>query len=177
MTAVACLRVAIDADRVGLSPVSLGPLVSKFGGAYLDSRWLWPRHFEPLTHYAFLLTDPRAERTDVRELARMGDELQAKLFGAGSDGEVALLMFEGSPDAARAFAALSHEALAEALKNPDLLPTGGRLTRVVAPGAEGKEPELLHPRGDRGGQRCPLAVIEAKPAALLDEIPDSRERS
>jgi hypothetical protein len=154
--------VAIDADRLGLSPVALGPLVSKFSGAYLESRWLWPRQSESLTHYSFLLTDPRAGRTDVRELARMGDELQSRLFGAGSDGEVTLLMFEGSPEAARAFSALSHEALAAALKNPELLPTGGRLTRVVSPGAEGKEPEVLHEPAD--GDFEPSVAAAASPA-------------
>lgn len=143
MTAVACLRVAIDAERTGLSPTTLGPLVAKFAGAYLESRWLWPRHFEPLTHYAFLLTDPRAEEMDVRELARLSDELQAKLFGAGAEGEVALLLFEGSPESARAFAALSNAELAEAIKNPDKLPTGGRLTRIVSPDAVGKDAEVL----------------------------------
>lgn len=145
MTAVACLRVMVDADRTGLSPAALGPLVAKICGTYLETRWLWPRQFQPLTHYSFLLTDPRAEEMDLREVAQLSDELQLKLFGPEADGEVALLMFEGSPEAARAFAALSPEELAEALKNPDLLPTGGRLTRVVSPGAEGQEPEVLRP--------------------------------
>jgi hypothetical protein len=128
--------------------VALGPLVAKFGGAYLENHWMWPRQFEPLTHYAFLLTDPRAERVDLRELAKMSDDLQVRLFGPGSDGEVALLLFEGAPEAARAFAALSHDDLAAAIKDPDHLPTGGRLTRAVAPGAAGRAPELLHPQED-----------------------------
>jgi hypothetical protein len=148
VTAVACLRVAIDAGRLGLTHVALGPLVAKFGGAYLETHWMWPRQFEPLAHYAFLLTDPRAERVDLRELGRMADELQGKLFGPGAEGEVALLLFEGSAEAARSFAALSHDALAEAMKDSDHLPTGGRLTRVIAPGAEGKTPEMLHPQDD-----------------------------
>ena len=143
MTAVACLRVAVDAQRTGLSEAALGPLVAKFAGTYLETRWLWPRHFETITHYSFLLTDPRAEEMDVREVARLSDELQVRLFGAGSDGEVALLMFEGPPEAALEFAALDNAALVEALKNPDLLPTGGRLTRVIAPGATEREPEVL----------------------------------
>jgi hypothetical protein len=152
VTAVACLRVAIDAERTGLSQAVLGPLVAKFAGAYLESRWLWPRHFEPLTHYAFLLTDPRAEDLDVRELARLSDELQAKLFGVGAEGEVALLLFEGSPDAAREFAALDNNVLAEALGNPDLLPTGGRLTRIVSPNAVDKAPEVL--------REAPIAEVD-----------------
>lgn len=143
MTAVACLRVAVEAQKTGLSPLALGPLVAKFSGAYLETRWLWPRQFQSLTHYSFLLTDPRADELDVRELARLSDELQIKLFGEGPEGEVALLLSEGPPEAASAFAALDSKALAEALKNPDLLPTGGRLTRIVSPGAEDKEPEIL----------------------------------
>ena len=39
------------------------------------------------------------------------------------------------------------------------------------------EAELLHARGDRGRQRRALAVVEAKPAALLDEVADGGERS
>jgi hypothetical protein len=143
VTAVACLRVAVDAERTGLSPHALGPLVAKFSGAYLETRWLWPRQFQPLTHYSFLLTDPRSDELDVRELARLSDELQIKLFGTGPEGEVALLLFEGPPEAASAFAALDNQALADALKNPELLPTGGRLTRIVSPGAEEKAPEIL----------------------------------
>ena len=39
------------------------------------------------------------------------------------------------------------------------------------------EPEPLHARRDGGRQRRALAVVEAKPAALLDEIADGGERS
>lgn len=166
MTAVACLRVAIDAELTGLTPAALGPLVAKFAGAYLESRWLWPRHFEPLTHYAFMLTDPRAEEMDVRELARLSDELQAKLFGAGAEGEVALLMFEGSPEAAREFAALSNAELAEAIKNPDSLPTGGRLTRIISPNAVGKEPEVLRKPPEPAPVEEPAERAPAAPIAM-----------
>jgi hypothetical protein len=143
VTAVACLRVVVEAARTGLSPAALGPLVAKFSTVYLESRWLWPRQFKPLTHYSYLLTDPRADELDARELARMSDELQAKLFGAGSNGEVALLLFEGSPEAATAFAILDTDALMAAIRNPALLPPGGRLTRIVSPGAAAREPEVL----------------------------------
>ncbi len=143
MTAVACLRVAVDAAKTGMSAAALGPLVAKFSILYLESRWLWPRQFQPLTHYSYLLTDPRADELDVRELARLSDELQTKLFGTGSDGEIALLLFEGSPEAASAFAALDAAALVAALADPALLPSGGRLTRIVAPSAANEEPEDL----------------------------------
>ena len=169
MAAVACLRVAVDAERTGLSPVSLGPLVSKFVASYLETRWLWPRKFEPLTHYAFLLTDPRTDQTDIRELAPMSDELQARLFAKAPDGggEVALLLFEGSPEAARAFASLSVEALGAALEDPERLPAGGRLTRLTSPGAVGQDPEVLRvPLMDEAEASVAAGALAAKPLRL-----------
>lgn len=164
MTAVACLRVAVEAERTGLSPAALGPLVSKFASAYLETRWLWPRLFQPLTHYAFLLTDPRADELDVRELARLSDELQIKLFGTGSEGEVALLLFEGPVEAATEFAALSTEALAEALRNPSLLPTGGRLTRIVSSTGEVEELRGRAPKPDEEVGLVNAAALAAQAA-------------
>jgi len=96
VTAVACLRVAVEADRTGLSPAVLGPLVAKFSSAYLETRWLWPRKFAPLTHYSFLLTDPRADELDVQELARLSDELQIKLFGEAEVRTEKILIATGS---------------------------------------------------------------------------------
>lgn len=168
MTAVACLRVAVDATRVKLSPAALGPLVSRFSGSYLESRWLWPRLFQPLTHYSFLLTDPRAEVMDLRELAQLADDLQTKLFGTGLGGDVALLLFEGPVEAATAFAALDTEALVQALKTPALLPTGGRLTRISTPDAAAMEPEAIltdSPRPPLTGSET-AAIIERPMPAL-----------
>lgn len=145
VTAVACLRVAVDAEKTGLKPAVLGPLVAKFSGIYLEGKWQWPRQFTPLTHYSFLLTDPRADELDVQELARLGDDLQIKLFGEGDDeaGKVGLLLFEGSAEAVQAFAALDDAAVSAALLDPSLLPPGGRLSRVeAAPTRTGDEPAL-----------------------------------
>lgn len=133
MTAVACLRVAVEAEKTGLLPEVLGPLVAKFSSAYLETRWLWPRRFAPLTHYSYLLTDPHADELDVQELARLSEELQIKLFGETEEGEVDLLLFEGPPDAVTAFAALDAQTLARAMDDPSLLPPGGRLSRIVPP--------------------------------------------
>lgn len=152
------MRVAVDAARTGLSVAALGPLVAKFTNFYLESRWLWPRHFEPLSHYSYLLTDPRADELDVRELARLSDELQVKLFGTGEDGEVALLLFEGPIEAAAAFAALDPPSLLAAIRNPDLLPTGGRLSRIVSPNAVSRPPEVISDRR-----------VEEPVAAVADE--------
>ncbi len=136
MTAVACLRVAVEADRTGFPPEVLGPLVAKFTSAYLESRWLWPRRFAPLSHYSYLLTEPRAEVLDVVELAKLSDALQIKLFGEGDlamPGEIGLLLFEGPPEAVTAFAALDAETVARAIDDPSVLPSGGRLSRIVPP--------------------------------------------
>src|SRR3990167_5077934 len=130
LTAVACLRVAVEADRTGIPAATLGPLVAKFASDYLESRWLWPRKFAPLTHYSFLLNDPGSDEMNVAELARLSDELQIKLFGEAEDGEVGLLLFEGPPEAVTAFAALDAAPVARALHDPSLLQAGGRLSRI-----------------------------------------------
>lgn len=145
----------MDAERTGMSAATLGPLVAKFSTLYLESRWLWPRLFKPLTHYSYLLTDSRADELDPRELARMSDELQIKLFGAGAEGEVALLLFEGSPEAATAFAVMDTADLVAALRDPARLPAGGRLSRIVSPGAADRQAEVLRER--------PSESVDAEP--------------
>lgn len=132
MTALACLRVDVSAHSEQLPMSSLGPLVQKFTIAYLDMRWSWPRAFTPLTEVSFLLTDPRADELDVGELAKLSDDLQTHLFGAGDEGKVALLVFEGPHEAVTAFAAMDVGAVAAAVADPARLPAGGRLTRIVA---------------------------------------------
>lgn len=131
MTAVACLRVDVSAHIAKWPMATLGPLVHKFTVAYLDSRWSWPRRFIPLTDVCFMLTDPRADELDLGELRRLSDDLQTHLFGASSEGEVALLVYEGPQMSVMAFAAMSASTVAEAVADPALLPPGGRLTRIV----------------------------------------------
>lgn len=173
MTAVACLRVTVEADRTGLSPAVLGPLVAKFSAAYLESRWLWPRRFAPLTHYSFLLTDPRADELDDKELARLSDELQIKLFGEADEGEVGLMLFEGPPEVVTAFAALDSSVVARALSDPSLLPPGGRLRKIIT-GAdvvpvEPREPG--EPEPARAGPASPGWVEQRLQEAAEDEQP------
>jgi len=143
VTAVACLRVDVSA-HAGLMPLpALEQLVHKFAGAYLEMRWAWPRRFATLTEVSFLLTDPRQDELDLAELRRLSDELQRHLFGADEDeGEVALLVFEGSHAAVTAFAALDSAQVAAAVADPARLPPGGRLTRILPEGRGGDaEPE------------------------------------
>lgn len=98
-----------------------------------------------MSHYSYLLTDPLVGDMDVNELARLSDELQRKLFGTGPEGEVALLLFEGSHEVVVAFAALDAAELDAALQDPSLLPAGGRFSRIISPkascGAATCEPE------------------------------------
>ena len=131
MTAVACLRIVIEADVVPVPAATLGLIVEKLTKAYLETRWSWPREFAPLTRYAFLLTDPRADELDVRELVALSEELQLKFFGQDKGGRVALLLFEGSEDAVRDFAQLEGEDLARARRDPAWLPPGGRLAQIL----------------------------------------------
>lgn len=132
MSAVACLRVDVTGECAQMPAKALAPLVQKFASAYLETRWCWPRQFSPLTAFCFLLVDPRADELDVGELRRLSDELQRHLFGTGEDGEVALLVFEGSHAGVTAFAAMDAATVAAAVRDPALLPPGGRLTRIVA---------------------------------------------
>lgn len=164
MTAVACLRVAVDAEKTGLKPAVLGPLVAKFSGIYLEGKWQWPRQFTPLTHYSFLLTDPRADELDVQELARLGDDLQIKLFGEGDDdaGRVGLLLFEGTAEAVQAFAALDDAAVSAALLDPSLLPPGGRLSRIEATESEAEDAEPA--------SSAPVGPIWVTQQAVLEDI-------
>jgi len=131
MTAVACLRVVIEAEIVPLPQTTLGPIVEKLTKAYLETRWSWPREFAALTHYAFLLVDPRADEMDVRELVALSEELQLKFFGHDRGGRVALLLFEGSEESVRDFAGLEGEELARARRDPAWLPPGGRLAQIL----------------------------------------------
>lgn len=165
MPAVACLRVDVSAQQTQLPPATLAALVHKFTVSYLEMRWAWPRRFVSLTEVSALLTDPRVDDLDLSELQRLSENLQHHLFGAGEEGDVSLLVFEGDTDAVTAFAAMSATAVAEALQNPALLPHGGRITRIRA-GAPLME--VMSGQGPRAAEACePVAtahwVFDAAP--------------
>ena len=105
--AMACLRVSILTPPGGQKAEDLQALVAKVINAFLQTRWEWPRQFEQMTPNAFVLTDPRAERMDTRGLKALAEELQLKLFGSDGEGEVSLLLFEGSDVEVHRFARLS----------------------------------------------------------------------
>lgn len=166
MSAVACLRVSIDGESTGLPPEILSRLVEKYTTIYLDARWVKPRTFQPLEAYAYLLTDPGVAGFDPEELRKLSVQLQAKLFGASDTGAVALLLFEGTEEAAREFAALNSLDLSRALQDPSLLPIGGRPSRIESTpnssngGAAEPISEGLIPAA-AGRASVPLGALEA----------------
>src|ERR1700761_6717936 len=130
--AMACLRVIIMAPPGAQQADDLQALVAKVINAFLQSRWEWPRKFEQMTPYSFVLTDPRADRMDKRGLKALASELQLKLFGSEGEGEVSLLLFEGSDLEVHRFAKLSmadvDRMAAGELMNP---PFEGSLDRII----------------------------------------------
>lgn len=146
--AMACLRVSIVAAPGGHSAKDLQALVAKVINAFLETRWAWPRQFEQMTPYAFVLTDPRASHMDKRGLKALAAELQLKLFGADGDGEVSLLMFEGTDVEVHRFAKLAVEdverMLAGQIMNP---PFEGVLDRITADDARPASPPRAAEKG------------------------------
>jgi len=131
--AMACLRVSILTPPGGQDEHDLQSLVAKLINAFLQSRWEWPRQFEQMTPYAFVLTDPRADRMDKRGLKALAGELQLKLFGSDGEGEVSLLLFEGSDMEVHRFARLSGEDVERMLAGEALHPPlEGTLDHILA---------------------------------------------
>ncbi|MBU1383578.1 MAG: hypothetical protein KKG14_01090 [Alphaproteobacteria bacterium] len=146
MTAVACLRVSLDANRTDIPVESLGPLVAKYTNAFLEVRWCWPRTYDLLTHYCYRLADPRTEELDTFELARLSDELELRLFGTAAADALTLLLFEGSEEAIREFSVLPDEGLTALMNGSRSLPDGGRLSRIAADGSLTRIPPGVVPR-------------------------------
>jgi hypothetical protein len=176
VTAVACLRVDVSGHEDLMPLAALEQLVHKFASAYLETRWSWPRRFAPLTDVSFLLTDPRSDELDLAELRRLSDELQRHLFGTAEEGEVALLVFEGTHAAVTAFAALDSRQVVEALADPSLLPAGGRLTRILPEcrgGGDGSaEPT---PDAEKGAEWRAAPSLKRQPLEPLPPPPPAWE--
>lgn len=134
MPASACLRILLDvSDETFAKLDALGPLIAKVTGAFLESRWSWPKRYSPLTPFSFVLTDPKASVLDAAGLERLAEELQLKLFGTSSGGEVSLLLHAGEEADTAAFLELDHASLRSAVREP-LQPTpfGGRMLKISA---------------------------------------------
>lgn len=126
MTALACLRIVIDPDKVVAGGDKLATMVGKVAGAFLETRWRWPRRHGEIAPYAFLLADPRATRLDSAELVELSQELQLKLFGAeGGGGRVSLATLEGEQDAVTRFAAVDPTELR------NILSQGGEIEGLI----------------------------------------------
>jgi len=131
--AMACLRVSILGVPEGHEAADLQVLVAKLISAFLESRWRLPRKFEQMTPYAFVLSDPDAAKMDKRALKALAAELQLKLFGAEGDGEVSLLVFEGSDVEVHRFAKLAVEDVTRFLNGEALEPPfEGAIDRITA---------------------------------------------
>ena len=78
MTALACLRIVIDPERVSAGGDALAHMVSRVVTAYLETRWLWPRRFGEIAPFAYLLADPKASQVDAQELVKLSEALDGR---------------------------------------------------------------------------------------------------
>lgn len=140
--AMACLRVSVLSPPGGQDERELQALVAKVINAFLQSRWEWPRLFEQMTPYAFVLTDPRADRMDKRALKALASELQLKLFGSEGEGEVSLLLFEGDDMQVHRFARLSLDDVERMLAGEILTPPLEGVLNHITPDL-GREDRLV----------------------------------
>lgn len=160
MTALACIRVFIGADLATDKVDALAPLIAKVGSAFLDGRWKWPRKHAVAAPFAFLLTDPRVTRLDPNDLRSMASALQHRLFGDHGEGEVCLLMLEGSEAEIMRFAAADRDTLGRLLQGEDV-GLDGRLTQIAPEGAR-----VLLPDEERdGGDDPPHRALRMAPTA------------
>jgi hypothetical protein len=151
--AMACLRVSILSPSGGQDERELQALVAKVINAFLQSRWEWPRQFEQMTPYAFVLTDPRADRMDKRGLKALAGELQLKLFGSDGEGEVSLLLFEGSDMEVHRFARLSVDDVERMLAGEALQPPfEGTLDHITAELARDDGPAWIGQPAEEGDE-------------------------
>jgi hypothetical protein len=149
MTSTACFRILLREKPKNLSEGGLAKLVAKIADAFLSSRWLWPRQYESITPYSFLLTDPRAEAIDLEEIARLSAQLQDKLFGSADSGEVCVLLYEGESGDIATFLSIDGADLLElSHQEPIALPFKGRLTRLIGGGAAAPPPESPVPESN-----------------------------
>lgn len=106
MTAIACLRLLIDADA---QPATRA---QEAADAYLKARWTAPRRYGVVAPLAFVLADNRAQQLDPTEMQALAAELEAQLFPGRKTGQVCLMTFEGDETAVLKFASLSQAELA-----------------------------------------------------------------
>lgn len=132
MAASACLRIVLDLTEEKLARLdALGPLVAKVTSAFLETRWSWPRRYEALDPFSFMLVDPKAAEVDIARLERLAEELQLKLFGTSNAGDVTLFLFDGDEIEIGRFMSMNHAQMRAAARKPEpALPLVGRLLTV-----------------------------------------------
>jgi hypothetical protein len=110
-------------------------MVTKVAGAFLETRWRWPRRYGEIAAYAFLLADPRATVIDPGELVALSEELQLKLFGTSDAGAVCLAALEDDQEAVTRFAAVDAGELRKVIDEGGELPGfKGRISQITPEG-------------------------------------------
>ncbi|MDP1739178.1 MAG: hypothetical protein Q8L23_17270 [Caulobacter sp.] len=159
MTAMACLRVLIEPSRAAAGGDALAALVNKVAGAFLETRWLWPRRHGEIAAYAFLLADPRATKLDPFELTDLSEELQTKLFGASEAGAICMALLEGEQEMITRFATIEPTELRRVLAEGGTIEgLAGRLTEITPRGVR-----VVSPPAEAGPMRSPAAPRRAPP--------------
>ncbi|MEI9892163.1 MAG: hypothetical protein WDN45_18430 [Caulobacteraceae bacterium] len=117
----------------GREAPDLQALVAKLITAFLEARWQFPKRFEQMNPFAFVLSDPQTSKLDKRALKALAAELQLKLFGAEGEGEVSLLVFEGPEVEVHRFARLVDDDVIRFMDGEPLdPPLEGRIERISA---------------------------------------------
>ncbi len=132
MSASACLRISLDLSDEKLAKLdAISPLVAKVTGAFLESRWGWPKRYSVLTPFIFMLTDPKVSVLDVAPLERLAEELRLRLFGTSDAGEVILLLLDADEADTARFIEMDHAGIKKAIAEPiKPTPFGGRLLKI-----------------------------------------------
>ena len=159
MTALACLKVTIGEELRFGDNETMAAVVAKVAGAYLETKWLWPRRFGMVAPFSFVLADPRASQLDARELQALARDLQHKLFGDTGEGEIALLMFEGDQADVMRFAGIPAAQVAALLAGEDDGSLLGRVCKITP-----TEVSSIVPKGGPVAGAPPMEDLAREPA-------------
>lgn len=159
MTALACLKIFVGEELRFSDAETMAALVAKVAGAYLETKWLWPRRHGLVAPFSFVLTDPRALSLDARELQALARDLQHKLFGDKGEGEIALLTFEGNQNDVMRFAGVPTAQLKALLDGEDDGAFAGRICKITPNGVSSIAP----PGGPVAGEP-PMEALRVAPS-------------
>ena len=163
MTAVACLRILVGDARNSAQSDQLAVMVAKIAGAFLESRWRWPRRHGEIAPFAFLLADPKASELDAAELTALSEDLHLKLFGMNGAGSICLGMLEGEQEAVTRFAAVDAQVLRRVLSEGGDIPgLVGRISEITPQGVR-----VVSPAHEAGPLRSVAAEGSTAPRSGL----------